>query len=758
MAPRKTTRNTKKPREKEGLRKEIRLLLWLALSLFLLFSVFTTSTGIFGGVLGKGIVGSFGIAGYLLPFMLFTWVLVGSAPSLEKHKYRVRSGMMLFFLGVLLLTGFLHAETIRTAFKEPKTITNLFVSGYQLKSSGLFGSPFSYVIDQFLGRVGHMILIIFFLLIGFFFISSYSIIRFFRDMQSVAQKGKEMSQKRKAKDPGPPILPEEPRVLPDFLLKEPPAKSREIPVHDYDRALVKQEETQPQDEQVTPTPAKADKKEHTPTPEETREVEGDIEKGLSKKEKVIYKKPPLSLLSARTKNARNAERERQEVLATAKKLEDTLESFGVIAKVLGITRGPIVNRFEMELEPGTKISRVSSLSDDIALHLAVSQVRVAAVPGKAAIGIEVPAQLNDIVSIRDMIGSREFAESKAPLSFVLGKDISGKPVVADLSSMPHLLIAGSTGSGKSVCVNTIINSLLFRSSPDDVKLLMIDPKVVELNGYNGIPHLILPVVTDPKKAAIGLGWAVNQMTERYELIAGANCRDIDSYNNAHPENKLPRIVVLIDELADLMMVAPNQVEDSIARISQMARAAGIHLIVATQRPSADVITGLIKTNIPARIAFSVSSAIDSRIILDMGGAEKLLGKGDMLFLPPGSSKPRRIQGALITDEEIGAVVEYIKNQDMEVEYDEKVVEGVAEFESHEMEDELLPDAIRAVLDLRSASASLLQRKFRIGYSRAGRLVDMMEERGIVGPPQGSKPREVLVDFYDLQQEDEEEDA
>ncbi|HHX02672.1 MAG TPA: DNA translocase FtsK, partial [Tissierellia bacterium] len=439
---------------------------------------------------------------------------------------------------------------------------------------------------------------------------------------------------------------------------------------------------------------------------------------------------------------------------TARKLEETLESFGVVGKVVGITRGPIVNRYEMELEPGTKISRVSGLSDDIALHLAVSQVRVAAVPGKAAIGIEVPAQQNDVVSIRDMFESRDFIEATSPLSFVLGKDIAGKPVVSDLSKMPHLLIAGSTGSGKSVCVNTIINSFLFRMSPDDVKLLMIDPKVVELSGYNGIPHLILPVVTDPKKAAIALGWAVNQMTERYELIAEANCRDIDSYNLAHPENKMPRIVVLIDELADLMMVAPNQVEDSIARISQMARAAGIHLIVATQRPSADVITGLIKTNIPARIAFSVSSAIDSRIILDMGGAEKLLGRGDMLFLPPGSSKPRRIQGALITDEEITKIVEFIKNQDIEIEYDEQVIEAPAEVETHAMEDELLPDAIRVVLDQRSASASLLQRKFRIGYSRAGRLVDMMEERGIVGPPQGSKPREVLVDFYDLNSEEE----
>ncbi|MDI9472282.1 MAG: DNA translocase FtsK [Tissierellia bacterium] len=754
MAPKKKT--TTKTKEKEGLRKEVRLLLWLALSLFLLFSLFTSSTGLFGGVLGKAILGLFGISGYLLPVILPVWVVMGNAPSLERHKYRVRSGMVIAFVGVILLSGFIHAESIRIAFDQKKTISVLFSGGHQLKTAGLLGSPLSFLVDKFLGRAGHMILIVVLLLTGIFFITSYSIIRFIRDMKSVAEKGKEISKKRKSREPVPSVLPEEPRELPKFLSKEPPERQREIPVHDYDHAFVRQEEEGKGDNEAVHEPAQVVKKEeNAPTEQESRELEEDISRALAEKGKKVYKKPSVSLLHPKQKSTRNTDRERQEVLATAKKLEETLESFGVIARVVGITRGPIVNRFEMELEPGTKISRVSGLSDDIALHLGVAQVRVAPVPAKAAVGIEVPTKQNDIVTIRDMLGSKEFLQSASPLSFVLGKDIAGKPVVANLASMPHLLIAGSTGSGKSVCVNTIITSFLFRNSPDEVKLLMIDPKVVELSGYNGIPHLILPVVTDPKKAAIALGWAVNQMTERYELFADAGCRDIDSYNQANPENKLPRIVVLIDELADLMMVAPNQVEDSIARISQMARAAGIHLIVATQRPSADVITGLIKTNIPARIAFSVSSAIDSRIILDMGGAEKLLGRGDMLFLPPTSSKPRRIQGAFIADEEIQSVVRFIKNQDMEVEYDENVVQGSVEVETRQVEDELLPDAIRVVLDQRSASASLLQRKFRIGYSRAGRLVDMMEERGIVGPPQGSKPREVLVDFYDIQQSEEE---
>lgn len=760
MAPRKTTAKTnsktKDTPKRPGLSKEIRLLLWLALSLFLLFSVFTTSTGIFGGVLGKGILGLFGLTGYLIPIVLFVWVLLGMASRFERHRLRVRTGMLILLMGIMLLTGYLHAQRIAAAFAADATISTLFQTGYERLSAGLIGSSISYFIHQLLGGIGQMILIVLLIMTGLFFLTSYSIFRFYRDMKSVADKGIELSKKRRSQPQPPPLIEKSTRELPEFLLKEPTAPPREIPVHDYDRAferkpLVKEAEA-PVEEAKKESPAP---QEALPTAEETRQIQVDIEKHLAKKEQKIYRKPSLSLFNGKPKSARNAEKEKQEILTTANKLEEILESFGVRAKVVGITRGPIVNRFEMELEPGTKISKVSSLSDDIALHLAASQVRVAAVPGKAAMGIEVPANQNDIVTILDMLSSREYTQSESLLSFVLGKDISGKPVVADLAKMPHLLIAGSTGSGKSVCVNSIINSLLFRATPDEVKLLMIDPKVVELSGYNGIPHLILPVVTDPKKAAIALGWAVNEMTRRYELIAEAGCRDMESYNHAHPDNKMPRIVVLIDELADLMMIAPTQVEDSIARISQMARAAGLHLIVATQRPSADVITGLIKTNIPARIAFSVSSAIDSRIILDMSGAEKLLGRGDMLFLPPGSGKPKRIQGALITDEEINAVVDFIKKQQLETDYDEKIIESSAEFTGDEMEDELLPSAIKVVLEQRSASASLLQRKFRIGYSRAGRLVDMMEERGIVGPPVGSKPREVLVDFYELQSDEEE---
>ncbi len=485
-----------------------------------------------------------------------------------------------------------------------------------------------------------------------------------------------------------------------------------------------------------------------PTKKESEEVKNEIEKNISttSASSVSYKKPKISFLqkpigrsSARSSNS--------EIYKNSEKLENILLNFGIRASVVGVTTGPIVNRYEIELEPGTKLSKLNSLSDDIALNLAVSHVRIAAVDGKAAVGIEVPNIKKSMVTLRELIESREFTSKNSLLKFALGKDISGRAIVGDLHNMPHLLIAGATGSGKSVCVNTIITSILYNASPDDVKLLMIDPKMVELNVYNGIPHLILPVVTDPKKAAIALGWAVNEMTERYAKFAETRSKDIDSYNLKNPNDKMPKIVVLIDELSDLMMVASNQVEDSIARLTQMARAAGIHLIVATQRPSVDVITGTIKSNIPSRIAFSVSSYVDSKTILDRSGAEKLLGKGDMLFKGPASNQAKRIQGAFISEKEIETIVNYIKNQNIDVEYKEEVVEKKVEVSTNDFEDELYEEAVKLVIANNSASASMLQRKFRIGYNRAGRLIDMMEDAGIIGPPQGSKPRDVLMPNY-----------
>ncbi len=468
-----------------------------------------------------------------------------------------------------------------------------------------------------------------------------------------------------------------------------------------------------------------------------------------------YMMPPLTLLDpAKAKTSSN----KDEIVANVKILEVTLKNFGVDAKVTEVTKGPAITMYEILPAAGVKVSKIVNLTDDIALALAASQIRIIApIPGKSAIGIEIPNKHTTMVTAREVFESDEFAKTDSKLSVALGKDITGKTMVADLGKMPHLLIAGSTGSGKSVCVNTIINSILFNATPDEVKLLMIDPKVVELSHYNGIPHLILPVVVDPKKAAIALNWAVSEMSNRYKTFAEQGVKDINSYNLKAGKNpaleleKMAKIVIIVDELADLMMAAPNQVEDAICRLAQMARAAGIHLIVATQRPSVDVITGLIKANIPSRIAFAVSSQIDSRTILDMAGAEKLLGKGDMLFYPLGANKPIRVQGAFLADAEVEGVVNFIKNQTDEVIYQEDILTDLPEAPITTEADEILKDAVEMVIESGQASISMIQRKFRVGYNRAARLIDSMEERGIVGPSLGSKPREVLITRLELEQ-------
>jgi|GEM_PF-364034 len=467
-----------------------------------------------------------------------------------------------------------------------------------------------------------------------------------------------------------------------------------------------------------------------------------------------YMVPKVTILK---RNRSLVNENKHELYEKARYLEEILSNFNVDAKVIEISRGPAITRYEIELKPGTKMSKITNLSDDIALHLATQQVRIAPVPNKAAVGIEVPNENTSLVSLREVLDSQAFSSTKSKLSVGLGKNIAGAPIVADLAKMPHMLIAGATGSGKSVCVNTLITSILLNAKPNEVKFLMIDPKVVELNNYNGIPHLILPVVTDPKKASVALNWAVQEMTRRYNAFAESGSRDITGFNKKYgedPDQFMPQIVVIIDELADLMMVAPNQVEDAICRLAQMARAAGIHLIVATQRPSVDVITGVIKANIPSRIAFAVSSAIDSRTIIDMSGAEKLLGKGDMLYYPVGSTKPQRVQGAFISDEEVETVVDAVKNQFEAFSYDESILDNVSQASSDgsgdgDDSDDYLPDAIKLVVEMEQASISMLQRKFKIGYNRAARLVDAMEERGVVGPSQGSKPRTVLISSSDL---------
>jgi len=489
------------------------------------------------------------------------------------------------------------------------------------------------------------------------------------------------------------------------------------------------------------------------------QVVGNVDKDIlqlqSVKEitNVAYKLPPFHLLgkpASATKGGLSTDYK-----ANARKLETTLESFGVRAKVLEVVRGPAVTRYEILPDVGVKVSRIVSLTDDIALALAAKDIRMEApIPGKSAIGIEVPNTEVSIVTVREVMESASFHESQAKLSIVLGRDISGQPMVANLARMPHLLVAGATGSGKSVCINAIIVSILYKAKPDEVKFLMIDPKMVELNIYNGIPHLLAPVVTDPRRASLALKKVVVEMEKRYELFSKSGSRNIEGYNNMCIEkgmDTLPFIVVIVDELADLMMVAAHDVEDAICRLAQMARAAGIHLIIATQRPSVDVITGVIKANIPSRIAFGVSSQVDSRTILDGVGAEKLLGRGDMLYLPVGESKPIRVQGAFLSDPEVESVVQYARSQG-QAQYQEDLVPEVEE--QIEMEDpnmdELFDQAAQIVLEAKQASVSLLQRRLRIGYTRAARLIDYMEASGVIGPYEGSKPREVLMTFEQFQ--------
>ncbi|WP_138493920.1 FtsK/SpoIIIE family DNA translocase [Paenibacillus pinistramenti] len=467
-----------------------------------------------------------------------------------------------------------------------------------------------------------------------------------------------------------------------------------------------------------------------------------------------YKLPPFRLL-ARPNNG-NKSGDQADYMGTARKLEATLESFGVRARVLEVVRGPAVTRYEIQPDIGVKVSRIVSLTDDIALALAAKDIRMEApIPGKSAIGIEVPNSEVSVVTMREVMETSTFQEAESKLSIAFGRDISGQTIVGNLAKMPHLLVAGATGSGKSVCINGIITSILFKAKPDEVKFMMVDPKMVELNVYNGIPHLLAPVVTDPKRASLALKKIVVEMEKRYEKFSKSSTRNIEGYNNLmkdNPDAILPYIVVIVDELADLMMVAANDVEDAIARLAQMARAAGIHLIIATQRPSVDVITGVIKANIPSRIAFGVSSQVDSRTILDMAGAEKLLGRGDMLFMPMGASKPVRVQGAFMSDQEVETIVHYVSSQG-QAEYDESLVPEVddTQQELEEVLDELYDQAVQIILEAKQASVSLLQRRMRIGYTRAARLIDSMEARGIVGPYEGSKPREVLVSMEQYNQ-------
>ena len=500
--------------------------------------------------------------------------------------------------------------------------------------------------------------------------------------------------------------------------------------------------------------------------QETASVAQAVSENEVKKE--TYHTPPFSLLTRGKKGGGDSDRHLRE---TAGKLQDTLHSFGVNVTVTNVSCGPSVTRYELQPEQGVKVSKIVGLADDIKLNLAAADIRIEApIPGKAAVGIEVPNKENSAVMLRDLLESTEFKNSASNVSFAVGRDIAGRCVVADIAKMPHLLIAGATGSGKSVCINTLIMSILYKASPDQVRLIMVDPKVVELSVYNGIPHLMIPVVTDPKKAAGALNWAVAEMTRRYQAFAEHQVRDMKGYNekvsqlepdeNGNKPDTMPQIVIIVDELADLMMVAPGEVEESICRLAQLARAAGIHLVLATQRPSVNVITGLIKANMPSRIAFSVSSGVDSRTIIDMNGAEKLLGKGDMLFYPSGYQKPVRVQGAFVSDKEVQKVTDYLKDHNGDVAYSQEVVEHMnssttggnmmSGSDSASERDAYFVDAGKLIIDKEKASIGMLQRMFKIGFNRAARIMDQLCEAGVVGPEEGTKPRKVLMSMEEFE--------
>lgn len=532
--------------------------------------------------------------------------------------------------------------------------------------------------------------------------------------------------------------------------------------------------------ELTPTPEVTERAAEEPKFEsrkkEKDEKKVDIKKEVASVEEKIkstqdavkeYKMPPLSLLKRGSKSGGDSDLHLRE---TAMKLQKTLQTFGVNVTVTNISCGPSVTRYELQPEMGVKVSKIVGLADDIKLNLAAADIRIEApIPGKAAVGIEVPNKENSAVMLRDLLESPEFKDSKSKISFATGRDIAGKVVVSDIGKMPHVLIAGATGSGKSVCINTLIMSILYKAKPDEVKMIMIDPKVVELSVYNGIPHLMIPVVTDPKKAAGALNWAVAEMTKRYQLFAEYNVRDLKGYNDKveaikdieDPDKpaKMPQIVIIVDELADLMMVAPGEVEEAICRLAQLARAAGIHLVLATQRPSVNVITGLIKANMPSRIAFSVSSGVDSRTIIDMNGAEKLLGKGDMLFYPSGYQKPVRVQGAFVSDKEVQTVVEYLKENSGQISYDEEiqnhvnsnVTASVSVQGGSSDRDAYFVEAGKFIIEKDKASIGMLQRVFKIGFNRAARIMDQLYDAGVVGEDEGTKPRKVLMSMEEFEQ-------
>ncbi|MBC1569035.1 DNA translocase FtsK [Listeria sp. FSL L7-1425] len=658
-------------------------------------------------------------------------------------------GMYLIVLGFLtyihmyFIIHYLGANASVISSTWKLVLENLFrPNQVGFVGGGMIGAVITSMTYFLLDRLGTNLIAALLIIYGFSLVSGISIRQFFAKVtefvrylftkgKAATEKGKEVKAKHDKKK-AEKVVAVEPEEVIDLI--EPIQEEKVPPIISNFSSKVEQEKA--------------------PVEEKTEQKEPDLEMFQQESfENEIYQLPPVDILAPA--KVTDQSKEYDQIKINAKKLEDTFESFGVKAKITQVHLGPAVTKYEVQPSVGVKVSKIVSLSDDIALALAAKDIRIEApIPGKSAIGIEVANQNVAMVSLREVLENNPKNNPEEKLQIALGRDISGEAMMASLDKMPHLLVAGATGSGKSVCINGIITSILLRAKPHEVKMMMIDPKMVELNVYNGIPHLLAPVVTNPKKAAQALQKVVAEMERRYDLFSHTGTRNMQGYNdyvkkqnelNNEKQPELPFIVVIVDELADLMMVASNDVEDAITRLAQMARAAGIHLIIATQRPSVDVITGVIKANIPSRIAFAVSSSIDSRTILDMGGAEKLLGRGDMLLLPVGSSKPTRIQGAFLSDAEVEDVVNYVISQQKAQYSEEMIPDDIPEVEG-EVTDELYHEAVELVVEMQTASVSMLQRKFRIGYNRAARLIDEMEQRGVVGPHEGSKPRRVNVEI------------
>ncbi|MBC8537164.1 FtsK/SpoIIIE family DNA translocase [Feifania hominis] len=799
-----TTRTKEKP---ISVARQVWALVIIALAIFIGVSLFFDVTGVFGRFLKETLLGLFGAAGYLAPvIMIYCAIVSGVWGNKKGSTLKIVVACCL----VVVVSVAVHLF-IKTEMPTENIVKSLFIGGQTAKTGGVVGGLLYSGLVKIFGDIGIGLILILLGVIAFVVLSGVTFEEILRavfpkevdtdyeDPEADAPfveapvKEPEPAPDRTSSFAGalfgrrrPPQVPPELKKEFDIDVKldengvpvSTPAPAAEpapaAPVSHFSPdidSLFNKNKDLFADKPAEPAPAALEREEPLPVPEHMVEVtKKDIIKAqneiaqtieqTAEQEKPEYKYPPVILLNKDAKQGRTDSAE--ELKLNAQKIVDTLKSFGVETKIVDVAKGPTVTRYELQPSAGVKISKITGLADDIALNLAAMGVRIEApIPGKAAVGIEVPNKNVSTVYIREIIEAASFRDGKSPLTFALGKNISGECVVGDIAKMPHVLIAGATGSGKSVCLNSLIISILYKSSPEEVKFIMVDPKVVELGAYNGIPHLLIPVVTDPKKAAGALSWALGEMAKRYQLFAEKGVRDLNGYNaiaaGDDETEPLPRIVIIIDELADLMMVSPGEVEDSICRLAQAARAAGMHLVVATQRPSVDVITGIIKANIPSRIAFSVSSQVDSRTILDMGGAEKLLGRGDMLYYPVGAAKPVRLQGCFVHDKEVESVVDFIKKNDT-VTYDQTVIDeielkaaqtkgghgkGGGADEGGE-EDEMLQAAIECVVETGMASVSMLQRRLKLGYARAARIVDEMEARGIVGPYEGSKPRQVLI--------------